>query len=112
MEAANRTGPVHYRTAAVGGVNVSYREAGPDSAPVVLLLHGFPSRATRITDRAAGAARPRTPGRHGGEPERADRGAAALIDRSHRVEPNSVSLTRELIIEALQEGPGQTDRRI
>ena len=43
MESANRTGLVHYRTAAVGGVNVFYREAGPDSAPVVLLLHGFPS---------------------------------------------------------------------
>jgi pimeloyl-ACP methyl ester carboxylesterase len=43
MESASRTGPVHYRTAAVGGVDVFYREAGPDSAPVVLLLHGFPS---------------------------------------------------------------------
>jgi len=43
MESANRTGPVHYRTAAVGGVNVFYREAGPDSGPAVLLLHGFPS---------------------------------------------------------------------
>ena len=38
MESANRTGPVHYRTAAVGGVNAFYREAGPDSGPVVLLL--------------------------------------------------------------------------
>ena len=42
MESADRTGPVHYRTAAVGGVNVFYREAGPDSGPAVLLLHGFP----------------------------------------------------------------------
>jgi len=25
MESANRTGPVHYRTAAVGGINVFYR---------------------------------------------------------------------------------------
>jgi hypothetical protein len=33
MESASRTGPVHYRTAAVGGVNVFYREAGPDSGP-------------------------------------------------------------------------------
>ena len=40
MESANRTGPVHYRTAAVGGVNVFYREAGPDSGPVVLLADG------------------------------------------------------------------------
>lgn len=42
MGSADRTGPVHYRTAAVGGVNVFYREAGPDNGPVVLLLHGFP----------------------------------------------------------------------
>ena len=50
MESANRTGPVHYRTAAVGGVNVFYREAGPDSAPVVLLLHGFPSSSRMFRD--------------------------------------------------------------
>jgi len=43
MQSADRTGPVHYRTAAVGGVSVFYREAGPDSGPAVLLLHGFPS---------------------------------------------------------------------
>ena len=36
-------GPVHYRSAAVEGVDVFYREAGPDDAPVVLLLHGFPT---------------------------------------------------------------------
>jgi pimeloyl-ACP methyl ester carboxylesterase len=50
MESASRTGPVHYRTAAVGGVNVFYREAGPDSAPVVLLLHGFPSSSRMFRD--------------------------------------------------------------
>ena len=33
MESANRARPVHYRTAAVGGVDVFYREAGPDSGP-------------------------------------------------------------------------------
>jgi pimeloyl-ACP methyl ester carboxylesterase len=33
----------HYRTAVVEGVNVFYREAGPADAPVVLLLHGFPT---------------------------------------------------------------------
>ena len=43
MSGSNCTGPVHYRTAAVGGVSVFYREAGPDSGPVVLLLYGFPS---------------------------------------------------------------------
>ena len=50
MESAGRTGPVHYRTAAVGGVNVFYREAGPDSAPAVLLLHGFPSSSRMFRD--------------------------------------------------------------
>lgn len=33
----------HYRTATVDGVDIFYREAGPESAPVVLLLHGFPT---------------------------------------------------------------------
>jgi pimeloyl-ACP methyl ester carboxylesterase len=40
------------------GVNVSYRQAGPPSAPVVLLLHGFPTSSfqyrefiTRLADR-------------------------------------------------------------
>jgi len=50
MESASRTGPVYYRTAAVGGVNVFYREAGPDSGPVVLLLHGFPSSSRMFRD--------------------------------------------------------------
>jgi pimeloyl-ACP methyl ester carboxylesterase len=34
---------VHYRTAKIDGVDVFYREAGPKDAPVVLLLHGFPT---------------------------------------------------------------------
>ena len=34
---------VHYRTTAIEGVNVFYREAGPRDAPAVVLLHGFPS---------------------------------------------------------------------
>ncbi len=33
----------HYRTAMVDGVRIFYREAGPAKAPVVLLLHGFPT---------------------------------------------------------------------
>ncbi|WP_244514094.1 alpha/beta hydrolase [Methylobacterium sp. UNC378MF] len=33
----------HYRTAKVEDVNVFYREAGPTGAPLVLLLHGFPT---------------------------------------------------------------------
>lgn len=34
---------VSYKTRQVGAVNVFYREAGPKNAPVLLLLHGFPS---------------------------------------------------------------------
>ncbi len=34
---------VTYRTEQVDGVGIFYREAGPRDAPVILLLHGFPS---------------------------------------------------------------------
>lgn len=34
---------IHYRTATVEGLTMAYREAGPADAPVVLLLHGFPT---------------------------------------------------------------------
>lgn len=33
----------HHRTAQVAGLEIFYREAGPANAPVVVLLHGFPS---------------------------------------------------------------------
>jgi pimeloyl-ACP methyl ester carboxylesterase len=36
-------GAVHYRTINVSGVNIFYREAGPDDAPVILLMHGYPT---------------------------------------------------------------------
>lgn len=35
--------PVNYRTAKIDEVDVFYREAGPKDAPVLLLLHGFPT---------------------------------------------------------------------
>jgi pimeloyl-ACP methyl ester carboxylesterase len=39
-----RSAPVtHHRTVKVDGMNIFYREAGPADAPVVLLLHGFPT---------------------------------------------------------------------
>jgi pimeloyl-ACP methyl ester carboxylesterase len=42
--AAARAVPViHYKTANIDGINVFYREAGPAGAPVLLLLHGFPT---------------------------------------------------------------------
>lgn len=37
------TYPVHYRTAKFGELDIFYREAGPKDAPVLLLLHGFPT---------------------------------------------------------------------
>ena len=35
--------PVHYRTARVNNLDIFYREAGPQAAPAILLLHGFPT---------------------------------------------------------------------
>ena len=34
---------IHHRKADIDGFNIFYREAGPADAPVLLLLHGFPS---------------------------------------------------------------------
>src|SRR5687767_3661052 len=34
---------VAYKTVAIDGLDIFYREAGPADAPTVLLLHGFPS---------------------------------------------------------------------
>jgi dipeptidyl aminopeptidase/acylaminoacyl peptidase len=34
---------VYHRTQTVDGIKIFYREAGPKDAPVVLLLHGFPT---------------------------------------------------------------------
>lgn len=34
---------VHHRTVTVDGLDVFYREAGPVDAPVLLLLHGYPT---------------------------------------------------------------------
>lgn len=33
----------HHRTAVVDGIDIFYREAGPANAPVIVLLHGFPT---------------------------------------------------------------------
>jgi pimeloyl-ACP methyl ester carboxylesterase len=40
----------HYRTVIVDGIEVFYREAGPPSAPAVLLLHGFPASSHMFRD--------------------------------------------------------------
>jgi pimeloyl-ACP methyl ester carboxylesterase len=41
---------IHYRSQAVGDVDVFYREAGPADAPVLLLLHGFPTSSHMFRD--------------------------------------------------------------
>ncbi len=41
---------VRYRTVKARGLDIFYREAGPKDAPVVLLLHGFPSSSHMFRD--------------------------------------------------------------
>ena len=41
---------VRYQTAKVDGVDVFYRDAGPKNAPVLLLLHGFPTSSHMFRD--------------------------------------------------------------
>ena len=50
--------PTYYRTVAIDGVSIFYREAGPKDAPTLLLLHGLPSSSrmfeplfSRLSDR-------------------------------------------------------------
>src|ERR1700761_1840824 len=45
-----KTFPTHYRTVDIDGVSVFYREAGAPGAPVVLLLHGWPSSSAMFRD--------------------------------------------------------------
>ena len=50
----------HYRTVTVDGLDIFYREAGPENAPVLLLLHGFPTSSNmfrNLIPRLAGAFR-------------------------------------------------------
>lgn len=42
--------PVRYGSQTVGEVEVFYREAGPSDAPVILLLHGFPTSSHMFRD--------------------------------------------------------------
>jgi pimeloyl-ACP methyl ester carboxylesterase len=42
--------PVAHRTATVRGLDLHYREAGPADAPVLLLLHGFPTSSHMFRD--------------------------------------------------------------
>jgi pimeloyl-ACP methyl ester carboxylesterase len=44
------TAQVHYRSVAIDGVDVFYREAGRADAPAVLLLHGYPTSSHMFRD--------------------------------------------------------------
>jgi pimeloyl-ACP methyl ester carboxylesterase len=51
---------VHYKTARIDNLDIFYREAGPQSAPVILLLHGFPTSSNmfrNLIPRLAGSFR-------------------------------------------------------
>jgi pimeloyl-ACP methyl ester carboxylesterase len=41
---------IHYRTQAIGQFEIFYREAGASDAPVILLLHGFPTSSHMFRD--------------------------------------------------------------
>ena len=41
---------IRYRTAKVDGLDIFYREAGPADAPVLLLLHGYPTSSHMFRD--------------------------------------------------------------
>ena len=41
---------IHYSAADIGGLKISYREAGPADAPTLLLLHGFPTAGHMFRD--------------------------------------------------------------
>ena len=52
--------PIHYKTVVVDGLDIFYRDAGPENAPVLLLLHGFPTSSNmfrNLIPRLAGAFR-------------------------------------------------------
>lgn len=48
--AVHDTAAVHHRKVVVDGVEIFYREAGPRDAPVLLLLHGFPTSSQMFRD--------------------------------------------------------------
>lgn len=47
---AAATRPTHHRHADVDGASIFFREAGPAQAPVVVLLHGFPTSSRMYRD--------------------------------------------------------------
>jgi pimeloyl-ACP methyl ester carboxylesterase len=45
-----KSSPTRYRTVDIDGVSIFYREAGAPGAPIVLLLHGWPSSSAMFRD--------------------------------------------------------------
>ncbi|MEO6030616.1 MAG: alpha/beta hydrolase [Burkholderiaceae bacterium] len=55
--ATHPSNAVRHRTVTIDGLDIFYREAGPADAPVLVLLHGFPSAShqyTTLIDRLSG----------------------------------------------------------
>jgi hypothetical protein len=72
-----------YRTVDVDGLSVFYRETGPQDAPTILLLHGFPSSSRMWQTLLEPAAAPVPPGRTGLSRLRAQRFAQPHGVRLH-----------------------------
>ena len=58
--APKKQSTVHYKTARIDDLDIFYRDAGPQDAPVILLLHGFPTSSNmfrNLIPRLAGSFR-------------------------------------------------------
>jgi len=58
--ALERPSAVHFKTARIDNLDIFYRDAGPKDAPVILLLHGFPTSSNmfrNLIPRLAGSFR-------------------------------------------------------
>jgi pimeloyl-ACP methyl ester carboxylesterase len=58
--ATKREFAVHYKTARINDLDIFYRDAGPQDAPAILLLHGFPTSSNmfrNLIPRLAGSYR-------------------------------------------------------
>src|ERR1700682_2258180 len=58
--APQKQSAVHHKTAPINELDIFYRDAGPQDAPVILLLHGFPTSSNmfrNLIPRLAGSFR-------------------------------------------------------
>src|SRR5277367_5200182 len=57
---AQKQSAVHYKTTRINDLDIFYRDAGPQDAPAILLLHGFPTSSNmfrNLIPRLAGSYR-------------------------------------------------------